>query len=180
MGSQQQYQLHRHDPNPQQHSSTTSSSSSSSSSMASAASKPNFSPAVSITTDVAKYGMAAAIQAGNKNNEFFTIVVADAGGHMLCAERMSSLVMAQSVDIAHGKATTAARFKKPTMALEEGCNGGRFALLSAAGCTLMGGGVPLIDIHSNRGGRVRGSILGAVGVSGLTPQNDQKYAQIAI
>merc|ERR1711865_821609 len=160
MGSQQQYQLHRHDPNPQQHSSTTSSSSSSSSSMASAASTPNFDCAVIITTDVAKYGMAAAIQAGNKNYEFFTIVVADAGGHMLCAERMKSTVMAQSVDIAQGKAKTAALFQKPTMALEDGCNGGRAALLSAAGCTLMGGGVPLLHI---------GSILGAVGVSGLTP-----------
>merc|ERR1711865_624253 len=131
-----------------------------------------------ITTDVAKYGMAAAIQAGNKNNEFFTIVVADAGGHMLCAERMSSLVMAQSVDIAHGKATTAALFQKPTMALEEGCNGGRSALLSAAGCTLMGGGVPLTQWV--KGSKKFDMILGAVGVSGLTPQNDQKYAQIAI
>ena len=140
---------------------------------------PKFFRSAIITTDVAKYGMAAAIQAGNQNNEFFTIVVADAGGHLLCAERMmikslGCIVMAQSVEIAQGKAKTAALFKKPTMALEDGCNGARPALLSAAGCTLMGGGVPLI--YGDNGGLV----LGAVGVSGLTPQNDQKYAQIAI
>jgi len=146
--------------------------------MASAASTPNFDCAVIITTDVAKYGMAAAIQVGNQNNEFFTIVVADAGGHMLCAERMKSSVMAQSVEIAQGKAKTAALFKKPTMTLEDGCNGARPALLSAAGCTLMGGGVPLMyDVYTNYHHRI---CLGAVGVSGLTPQNDQKYAQIAI
>ena len=146
--------------------------------MASASSTPNFRQTVILTTEVAKYGMAAAIQAGNENNEFFTIVVADAGGHLLCAERMKSTVMAQSVEIAQGKAQTAARFKKPTMVLEEGCNGGRSALLSAAGCTLMGGGVPLTQWAY--GSTKFDEILGAVGVSGLTPQNDQKYAQIAI
>jgi len=146
--------------------------------MTSPASTPNFWRGIPIlTTDVAKYGMEAAIQAGDKNNEFFTIVVADAGGHLLCAERMKSSVMAQSVEIAQGKAKTAALFKKPTMVLEEGCNGGRSALLSAAGCTLMGGGVPLTVSSGNKFDIM---ILGAVGVSGLTPQNDQKYAQIAI
>ena len=182
--SPHQYQVHRHYPHPHPHPhSSTTSNNSNIHSMVSASSggfdNPKFFRSAIITTDVAKYGMAAAIQAGNQNNEFFTIVVADAGGHLLCAERMmmkslGCIVMAQSVEIAQGKAKTAALFKKPTMALEDGCNGARPALLSAAGCTLMGGGVPLI--YGDNGGLV----LGAVGVSGLTPQNDQKYAQIAI
>ena len=182
--SPHQYQVHRHYPHPHPHPhSSTTSNNSNIHSMVSASSggfdNPKFFRSAIITTDVAKYGMAAAIQAGNQNNEFFTIVVADAGGHLLCAERMmmkslGCIVMAQSVEIAQGKAKTAALFKKPTMALEDGCNGARPALLSAAGCTLMGGGVPLL--YGDNGGLV----LGAVGVSGLTPQNDQKYAQIAI
>ena len=58
-----------------------------------------------------------------------------------------------------GKASTAAKFQKPTFALENGCNGGRTVLLSA-GVVLMGGGLPLI---------VGGHGVGSVGVSGLTP-----------
>ena len=90
--------------------------------------------------------MAEAIRVGNENDDFFTIVVADSGGHLLCAERMGFAVQAQSVESAQGKAKTAALFGKPTMALEDACNGTRDggrpgpALLSAAGCTLIGGG----------------------------------------
>ena len=137
--------------------------------------KPEFFRAAILTTEVAKYGMAAAIQAGKENDDFFTIVVADSGGHLLCAERMGFAVQAASVEIAQGKAKTAALFGTPTMALEDACNGDRPgpALLSAAGCTLLGGGVPVLY------GDNSGLVLGAVGVAGLNSQKDQFYALIA-
>ena len=92
-----------------------------------------------------------------------TICVADAGGVAYGVERMEG-AMAASVEVAMGKARTAAMFKKPTMALEKGSNVqegamGRTSLLSS-GFLLMGGGIPLL---------VNDQIIASAGVSGLTP-----------
>eukprot|EP00929_Paragymnodinium_shiwhaense_P009484 TRINITY_DN113668_c0_g1_i1.p2 TRINITY_DN113668_c0_g1~~TRINITY_DN113668_c0_g1_i1.p2 ORF type:complete len:143 (-),score=45.12 TRINITY_DN113668_c0_g1_i1:161-589(-) len=99
-----------------------------------------------------------------------TMAVVDAGGNLVCLHRMDG-AMAVSSRIADGKARSAVVFARETMLLEGGSNvkdgGGRTALLSA-GEVMMGGGVPIL---------VDGQIVGAVGVSGATPQQDQEVAK---
>jgi len=84
---------------------------------------------------------------------------------------------AASYEIAVGKARTAALFRKPTGVLEDSANvntsnGGaisRTALLSAP-FVLMRGGVPLV---------INGQCVGAVGVSGVKPDEDERVAMTA-
>lgn len=76
-----------------------------------------------------------------------------------------------SQDVAIAKARTAARFKRPTKALEEAITGGRHALLGVPGVLPLEGGVPVV---------LAGAIVGAVGVSGMTSAEDGIVAAAAL
>jgi uncharacterized protein GlcG (DUF336 family) len=76
-----------------------------------------------------------------------------------------------SQDIAIAKARTAARFKRPTKALEDAIAGGRHALLGVPGALPLEGGVPVI---------LAGAIVGAVGVSGMASSEDGIVAAAAL
>lgn len=77
-------------------------------------------------------------------------------------------VQAASLDLAIAKARTSARFKRPTKALSDAIAAGRLALLAADGYLPLEGGVPVI---------VGGKVVGAVGVSGVTSEQDAVVAQ---
>ncbi len=68
-----------------------------------------------------------------------------------------------SQHIAIAKARTAARFKRPTKALEDAVAGGRHALLGVPGMLPLEGGVPVT---------IGGAVVGAVGVSGMASAED--------
>jgi glc operon protein GlcG len=72
-----------------------------------------------------------------------------------------------ATDIAIRKARTAAYFQGPTKDLEEEVAGGRTALLPIDGFMPLQGGVPLM---------YEGKIVGAVGVSGVTGEQDAQCA----
>ena len=61
--------------------------------------------------------------------------------------------------------------KRPTKALEDAVAGGRTVMLAIEGLTPLEGGVPVM-----LGGRV----IGAVGVSGVTSQQDAQVAQAGV
>ena len=73
--------------------------------------------------------------------------------------------------MSQAKARTAARFRRPTKALEDAVAGGRAALLSFDGVTMVEGGVPVI---------VGGKVIGAIGVSGVTSVQDAVVAQAGV
>jgi glc operon protein GlcG len=75
------------------------------------------------------------------------------------------------VELAPGKARTAALFRRPSGALEDAINGRRPAALSARGFVLMRGGIPI---------SVNGRIVGAIGVSADTPEHDEVIADAGI
>ncbi|MEO8031358.1 MAG: heme-binding protein [Gemmatimonadota bacterium] len=75
-----------------------------------------------------------------------------------------------SQDIAVAKARTAARFKRPTKAMEDGVAGGRHALLSVP-ALMLEGGVPV---------KRNGQIIGAIGISGMTSAEDGVIAAAAL
>ena len=76
-----------------------------------------------------------------------------------------------SQDIAVAKARSAARFQRPTKALEDALAGGRTALLGVPGVLPLEGGVPVI---------LGDAIVGAVGVSGMASSEDGVIAAAAL
>jgi glc operon protein GlcG len=73
-----------------------------------------------------------------------------------------------SVDVGIGKARTAAIFRRPSKDFEDQVRNGRVAALALPGATPLQGGVPLL---------VDGQVVGAIGVSGNTPQEDEDIAK---
>src|SRR5688572_2550536 len=123
-----------------------------------------------VGVDVARKVAAAAIAEGKKNGWTVAVAVVDPGGALVYFERIDGTQYASS-DIAVAKARTAATYKRPTKLLEEAVASGRQGLLSLPGAVLLEGGIPLV---------VDGKIIGAVGVSGATSQQDGVCAQAAI
>jgi len=70
--------------------------------------------------------------------------------------------------VAQAKGRTALAFKRPTRAWSDALDDGRQAVLGLPGVTPVEGGLPLL---------VKGEIVGAIGVSGVTSQQDGQIAQ---
>jgi glc operon protein GlcG len=99
------------------------------------------------------------------------IAVVDSDGLPILLERMDDAAVPAGVELAPGKARTAALFRRPSGALEDAINGRRPAALSARGFVLMRGGVPI---------SVNGQIVGAIGVSADTPEHDEVIANVGL
>jgi glc operon protein GlcG len=128
-------------------------------------------PMVQITPAGAARAMAAAEAEAAANGWDVTICISDAGGTPIMVKRKA---FAASYDIAVGKSRSAALFGKETAGLEAAVNvvegASRAALLSAP-FVLMRGGVPFL---------VNGVCCGAVGVSGVQPEQDEQVARAAV
>jgi glc operon protein GlcG len=120
-----------------------------------------------ITLDGAKAILAAAEAEAMKNKWTVAIAVVDEAGNLIGFHKIDDTQVG-SVDIAIGKARTAARMKRPTKALEDAVAGGRTVMLALDGVTPLEGGVPVM---------LDGRVIGAVGVSGVTSQQDAQVAQ---
>ncbi len=119
-----------------------------------------------LTLDVARAVAAAAEAEAVKRNATVVIAVVDDGGHVVYLERLNDTQVA-SVDVGIGKARTAAIFRRPSKVFEDQIRDGRVAALALPGATPLQGGVPLV---------VDGQVIGAIGVSGNTPQEDEDIA----
>ena len=120
-----------------------------------------------LTLNVAKSIAAAAEAEAVKRGATVVIVVTDEGGHVLYLERLNDTQVA-SVDVGIGKARTAAIFRRPSKEFEDQIREGRVAALALPGATPLQGGVPLV---------AGGQVVGAIGVSGNTPQEDEDIAK---
>jgi glc operon protein GlcG len=96
------------------------------------------------------------------------IAVVDRAGDLIAFLRMDG-VRPDSVDLAIGKARTAARLQRPTAEIEDTINQGRTAFVTA-GIMALRGGMPV---------RVDGQVVGAVGVAGLSKETDTAIATSA-
>jgi glc operon protein GlcG len=94
------------------------------------------------------------------------IVVVDDGGYPIVLRRLDDTQVA-SVDVGIGKARTAAIFRRPSKVFEDQVRNGRVAALALPGATPLQGGVPI---------ELNGKVIGAIGVSGNTPQEDEDIA----
>ncbi|MCV9917975.1 heme-binding protein [Pseudomonas sp. BT-42-2] len=111
--------------------------------------------------------LAAARQDAQTHQWQVTIAVVDDGGHPLALERMDGCAPA-SAYIAVEKARSAALGRRETRDYEQMVNGGRTAFVTAPMLTSLEGGVPL---------RVDGQVVGAIGVSGVKPEQDAQVAK---
>src|SRR4030081_1476973 len=110
----------------------------------------------------------AARESAQQRNAPSAIAVVDPAGDLLAFQRMDS-VRPASADLAIEKARTAARLQRPTAEIEDNINQGRTAFVTA-------------DIVALRGGmpiRVKGEVVGAVGIAGLSKETDTEIANTA-
>ena len=121
-----------------------------------------------LTLAVAKRIAAAAESEAAKRGSTVVIVVVDDGGHLLVLHRLDDTQVA-SVEVGIGKARTAAIFRRPSKVFEDQVRDGRVAALALPGATPLQGGVPIL---------FEGKVIGAIGVSGNTPQEDEDIAKV--
>ncbi len=138
-----------------------------------AAQHTNLTPLISqdITLDQAQEVLAAAIAAAEEQGTLMDIAVVDAGGNLKAFARMDGAWLG-SIDIAVTKARTARYFDLPTEELGK----------------LSQPGSPLYGIEGSNGGLITfpgglpltaedGTVIGAIGVSGSTVEDDRAVAE---
>ena len=94
------------------------------------------------------------------------IAVVDPSGELVALRRTPGAQVA-SWRVAVDKARTAAIFVRPSRELEEQVSGGRLGALALHGARALTGGIPLT---------VDGEVVGAIGTSGETPDEDESVS----
>lgn len=120
-----------------------------------------------LTLAAAKEIAAAAEKEATANQWNVVIAILDDGGNLMYLQKMDETQIG-SIDIAHAKAASAIKLKRPTKALEDAVAGGRTAILKLPGAMPIEGGIPIT---------VEGKIIGAIGVSGVTSAQDGQIAK---
>jgi glc operon protein GlcG len=108
----------------------------------------------------------AAVGAARDRGSRVVVAVVDATGELVQLRRTPGAQIASS-RVAVDKARTAAIFVRPSRVLEEQVSGGRLGALALRGGTALTGGIPLT---------ISGEVVGAIGVSGETPDEDEQIA----
>jgi len=123
-----------------------------------------------MTFEQAKKALAASEAEAQKNNWAVVIAILDAGGNLMALSRLDNAQWG-SIDVAKQKARAAVAFRRPTKAFQDliAQGGANLRLLNLTGdAGVLEGGVPVI---------VDGKVIGAIGVSGVTSQQDAQIAQ---
>lgn len=116
----------------------------------------------SLTLDEARTILHAAEQRAKQDGWTVAIAIVDSGGHLLSFSRLPGTQIA-SIDVAIQKAVTSVYYKRPTKVFQDRLADGNVALLSLPNFSAFEGGVPVV---------VDGEVIGAIGVSGVTPAQD--------
>ena len=118
----------------------------------------------SITAEQAKTVAAAAVAEARKNQWTMAVAIVDPAGDLVYFEKMDNTQVG-SVDVAISKARSSARFKRPTKAFQDAlaAGGEGWRIMTLEGAIAVEGGIPLV---------AGGKIVGAVGASGGTSQQD--------
>lgn len=120
---------------------------------------------------IATAAIKAALEEAEKMNCKMNIAVVDAGGHLVAFVRMDDACLG-SIDISQKKAKTAVLFTIPsgTMGKMSQPGGPAYGVEhSNQGLITFAGGLPIQN--------AAGKMIGAIGVSGDTVENDEKVAE---
>ncbi len=119
-----------------------------------------------LTLDGAKKIAAVAEAKAKAAGARVVIAVVDEGGSLLFLQRLDDTQVA-SVNVGIDKARTAAIYRRPSKVFEDQVKNGRVSALALHGAVALQGGVPIF---------VNGKVIGAIGVSGETPAQDEDIA----
>lgn len=124
-----------------------------------------------LTLDQAHIVLAAAVKKAQEQNTLMNIAVVDAGGNLKAFVRMDGAYLA-SIDIAARKATTARGLNMPTSELAKAAQPGQplYGIQVLDGTMAIFGGGELLKNKD-------GVIIGAIGVSGDSVENDVACAK---
>ena len=117
--------------------------------------------------DAKKAAAAAAAEVAKVGSAPDAIAIVDPGGFLVYFERMDNTQLG-SVEFAIDKARSAVLFRRPSKTFEDILAGGRTAILALRGAVPIEGGVPIVS---------GGKIIGAIGASGGTAQQDGQVAK---
>jgi glc operon protein GlcG len=95
------------------------------------------------------------------------IAIVDPSGELVLLRRTDGAQVASS-RVAVDKARTAAIFARPSREMEDQVSNGRLGALALRGAACLTGGIPLV---------VDGEVVGAVGTSGETPDEDEAVSK---
>lgn len=123
-----------------------------------------------LTLEAAKRMVAAAEAHARTNDWNVVVAIVDAGGHPVLLQRMDETQWA-SADIALDKARGAAAFRRPTRRFAELVAGGAVGVTGLRHVVTVTGGLPIV---------VDGHTVGAIGVSGVTSDQDEQIAQAGL
>ena len=125
-----------------------------------------------ISLDNAKKLAAGAAAEARKNNWGMAIAVTDPAGTLVYFEKMDG-TQTGSINIAIGKARSAAIFKRPTKVFQDLlAKGPDFTfLLGLEGAVVVQGGIPIV---------MNGQIVGAMGASGGTGPQDVQVVEAGL
>ena len=117
-----------------------------------------------ITLDQAKKALAGAQAEARRNKWDVVVAIVDPAGQLVLLEKMDSTQNASS-EVARQKASSAALYRRPTKAFQDGlaAGGAGLRILRLEGAVPVEGGLPIV---------VDGKIIGAIGVSGGTSEQD--------
>src|SRR6266581_8959032 len=107
--------------------------------------------------------VAAADAYAREQGSRVVIVIVDPSGELIQLRRTPGAQIASS-RVAIDKARTAAIFIRPSRVIEEQVTNGRLGALALHGAAALTGGIPLV---------VGGQVVGAIGTSGETPDEDE-------
>jgi uncharacterized protein GlcG (DUF336 family) len=116
----------------------------------------------------------AALDKADEISRPMNIAVVDDGGHVLAFARQDGAILA-GIDIATRKARTAVLMKMSTAELGEAAapNGPLYGIeVTNGGLVIFGGGIPLV--------KARGDVVGAIGVSAGTVDEDVTVARAGV
>jgi len=124
---------------------------------------------MAISLDNAKKAAAPALAEARKNNWAMAVAIVDTAGNLVYFEKMDE-TQTGSVAVAIAKARSAALFKRPTKAFQDtlAAGGEGLRILKLENAVAVDGGVPLV---------MDDKIVGAIGLSGGTSQQDGQCAQ---
>ena len=122
-----------------------------------------------ITLENAKNAATPALAEARKNGWTMAVAIVDPAGHLVYFEKLDD-TQTGSTRVAIAKARSAALFKRPTKEFQDTLAGGGAGLrvLRLKGAVPVEGGLPLV---------VDGKIVGAIGLSGGTSQQDGQCAK---
>jgi glc operon protein GlcG len=125
-----------------------------------------------IPLDTAKRVAASAIDEARRSGWTMAVAIVDAAGDLVYFEKMDE-TQTGSVTVSQSKARSAARFKRPTKAFQDAltATADGLRILGIEGAVPVEGGLPIV---------IGGKIVGAVGVSGGTSQQDGQCAQAGV